>query len=140
MKKLSLVTAKVVRENEQYNYRMVGRGERYLVRHSEDENAGEKLSKYLTQYAKEPVVVEQVILQKNNEVIGELTDDVVFKATVAFIEVDPDTNKKRKVTRSYFVCADSIREAFDTLSGYLSDFLCGNSIVSIAQTKILEVL
>lgn len=66
MHNLSLVTAKITRENEQYNYRIVGRGEKYLVKHEDGENAGDKVIEKLTPFAKEPIVIEQVVLQKNH--------------------------------------------------------------------------
>ena len=55
---LSIVVAKVVRENAQYKYKLVGKGERYLVQHQEGDNPGNAVMKYLTPYAKEPVVIE----------------------------------------------------------------------------------
>lgn len=45
---LSIVVAKVVRENAQYKYKLVGKGERYLVHHQEGDNSGNAVMKYLT--------------------------------------------------------------------------------------------
>lgn len=55
---LSLVTAKVIRENENYSYKLVGKGEKYLVRHEEAGNAGDKVIEEITPFAKEPIVIE----------------------------------------------------------------------------------
>lgn len=40
MDQISLVTARVIRRNELYGYKLKGKGEQYLVRHQEGENAG----------------------------------------------------------------------------------------------------
>ncbi|MDN4754435.1 hypothetical protein QYZ87_07830 [Porphyromonadaceae bacterium W3.11] len=47
MQQISLVTARVVRENEQYAYKLVGKGEKYLVRHEDGDNAGESIREAL---------------------------------------------------------------------------------------------
>jgi len=64
MKKLSLVTAKVVRENEQYAYKLVGKGEKYLVLHEDGEKPEDVVISELAPFSKEPVSVESVVLQK----------------------------------------------------------------------------
>lgn len=140
MKHLSLVTAKVVRENAQYSYKVVGRGEKYLVQHEEGENAGDKVLEYLAPYAKEPVIIESVALQKSGEIIGDASDAFVYKAKVEFIEVNGDTGKEKKVTRNHFVCANSTREAFDVVADYLSGFISDNSVSALSRTKIIEIL
>ena len=136
MKNLSLVTAKVVRENEMYRYKLVGKGEKYLVAHEDMENPGDKVVVELTPFAKEPVVIEQVVLQKNVEFI-ESDGDVIYKSAVEYIELNENTGKK--VRRNYYLRANSTKEAFDVLSDYISVFVSDNSIVSVVRTKIIDV-
>ncbi len=141
MNKISLVTVKVVRRNEQYDYKIVGRGEKYLVLHNDGENAGEKTIAYLSPYVVEPIQVEQVILQKNTEVIGDAGKLAVFKATVEAIVVNHETGKQRKESRCYYVNGDSIKEAFDELVGFISEIsLSAEHIRSISRTNIIEVI
>lgn len=136
---LSLVTAKVIRENENYSYKLVGKGEKYLVRHEEAGNAGDKVIEEITPFAKEPIVIEQVSLQKNTEIIGYENSEFIFKASVEFIELK-DNGKEYKVKRNYFVLANSIQEALDTLKGFTEISMSDNYITSITRTKIIEVI
>ena len=140
MHNLSLVTAKITRENEQYNYRIVGRGEKYLVKHEDGENAGDKVIEKLTPFAKEPIVIEQVVLQKTTEIIGEPDEEFIYKAQIQFLEVNENTGKEKKMTRNYFVCANSTRDAFEVLSDYIDGFFSDSSIVSVVRTKIIEII
>lgn len=48
---MSIVTVTVTRENEQYAYKIVGKGEQYLVLHDDGQNAAEAVLKEV-----EPVV------------------------------------------------------------------------------------
>lgn len=137
MRNLSLVTAKVVRENEQYRYKLVGKGEKYLVAHDDMENPGDKVVTEITPFAKEPVVIEQVVLQKNVEFI-ESDGDSIYKSAVEYVELNENTGKERKVRRNYYLRANSTREAFDILSDFLSGFVSDNSIASLARTKIID--
>ena len=138
MKNLSLVTVKVVRENENYKYRLVGKGEKYLVRHDAENNAGDIVVKELTPFAKETIVVEQVLLQKNAEII-ESCGEFIYKAAIKYIEID-DTGKERKITRRYYVQSDSARDAFDAVAEFLSGSLNDACIMSVTQTNIIELL
>lgn len=139
MKKISLVTAKVVRENEQYNYKLVGKGEKYLVQHNEGENAGEKVMEYLTPYAKEPVIIESVVLQKSYaEIIGEVdSNKSIFRANIEVVVLDKDGQKTQKTAHKYYIFGSSVKDVVAVIEGlgYL-DF----AISSIARTNIIEVL
>lgn len=139
MKNLSTVTARIVRENEQYKYKIKGKGEKYLVIHEEGENAGDIVVEYLSPFAKEPVKIEQTTLLKGRpEIIGE--GDNIFQAKIEYISVDENKGKERKITNTYFVQAGHIREAFDALAEFISDFVSDACITSVSKTKIIEVL
>lgn len=147
MKKISLVTARVVRENEQYSYKLIGKREKYLVLHEDGENAGDKAMAYLTPFAKEPVQIEQVILQKNTvEILGgdvENEDKFLYKATVEFIEVNESTGKERKITRTYYVGADDVQIALNHLVDYLNECMETSGLAgisSIVRTKVIEAI
>lgn len=138
---ISVVVAKVVRENEQYKYRLVGKGEKYIVQHHEVDNAGEMVAKYLSPFAKEPVVIESVALQKSTEIIADISNEEgVYKAVVQFAEEDPDTGKIRKYKRNYFVGGDNFAEAYDKLMGEANNWMGLWQVLSLTKTNIIEYL
>lgn len=137
MQKLSLVTAKVVRENEQYAYKLVGKGEKYLVLHEDGEKAEDRVISELSPFAKEPVVIDSVVVQKNAEVL-EAGDgaDSIFRVAVKSMYIDEVSGKEKKATRKLFVRASTIENA---ISAAKKHELFG-SVASISETKILDVL
>lgn len=139
---ISIVVAKISRRNEQYNYRIVGKGERYLIQHDEGESPGDKVLQYLTPYAFEPVVIEGTSLQKRCEIIaGERAEDAssIYKGSVAFRE-ETENGKVKKTIRNYYICADNFFEAHEELSVHLSECMGSAEIVSMTKTNIIELL
>lgn len=141
---ISIVTAKIIRKNEQYNYRVVGKGERYLVVHEDGEGAGDVVLQYLAPYAQEPVVIEATALQKSTEIIGLDNPEAeercgIYKASVVFREL-LESGKTKKTTRRYYILAEELSYAH----GMLDDFLCSMvqdyEVVSISKTNIIECL
>ena len=125
MKKISVVTAKVVRENEQYAYKLVGKGGKYIVMHEDGENAGEKVVEKLSPFAKELVEIQQVR---------------VYKAHIEYSEMNEVTGGTKKQTLRYFVCADNIKEAYSLLADFIHEFVDESAIQSIIRTNIIEVI
>lgn len=140
MKKLSLVTAKVVRENEQYSYKLVGKGEKYLVIHEDGENAGEKVMKELAPYAKEPIVIESVVLKKQHEVVQIYDGGCVYQVVVECAEENEKTGKVRKFKIYYYVKANTTRDAFESIAEHLVGFVSDIAIVGVQCTKIIDII
>lgn len=141
MKNLSTVTARIVRESEQckYKLKLKGKGEKYLVLHDEGENAGDIVMAYLSPFAKEPVKIQQTTLLKGRtEIIGK--GETIFQAKIEFVTIDENKGKERKVSETYFVKSDGIREAFEELAEFVSGFISDAAITSVVRTKIVEVL
>ena len=136
--RLTLVTARVVRKNERYAYKLVGKGERYLVKHKEGENAGDKVIQELTYDAEEPVIVVQTQLLKNNvEFIEDEKADRFFNAKVEYTELTDDGKREKKVKDRYIVQANTAKEAFNRLSAVINaDDDC---ITTVAITNIIDV-
>ena len=137
--RLTLVTARVVRKNERYAYKLVGKGERYLVKHKEGENAGDKVIQELTYDAEEPVIVVQTQLLKNNvEFIEDEKADRFFNAKVEYTELTDDGKREKKVKDRYIVQANTAKEAFNRLSAVINaDDDC---ITTLAITNIIDVI
>lgn len=135
MQKLSLVTAKVIRENEQYAYKLVGKGEKYLVFHDEVEKAEDSVIIELTPFSKEPVSIDSVVVQKNCEIIGDSERELIFKASIKFMYLDEISGKEKKTTRKLFVHADSVKDAANAIYAEIPEA----HLSSISETKILDV-
>ena len=137
--RLTLVTARVVRKNERYAYKLVGKGERYLVKHKEGENAGDKVIQELTYDADVPVIVVQTQLLKNNvEFIEDEKADRFFNAKVEYTELTDDGKREKKVKDRYIVQANTAKEAFNRLSAVINaDDDC---ITTVAITNIIDVI
>ena len=136
---LSIVVAKVVRENAQYKYKLVGKGERYLVQHQEGDNSGNAVMKYLTPYAKEPVVIEGVSLQKHSDIV-ESFGEMIYKAVVQHVVEDIDTGRLHKSKRNYFINGDSYSDAYEALLAEANNWVGLSEIISLSKTNIIEVL
>jgi len=135
MQKLSLVTAKVVRENDQYAYKLIGKGEKYLVFHEDLEKAEDTVILELTPFSKEPVSIDSVIVQKNSEIIGDSESEQIFKASVKFMYLDEISGKEKKSSRKLFVRADTIEAAILVISSEIPE----GHLASITETKIFDV-
>ena len=137
--RLTLVTARVVRKNERYAYKLVGKGERYLVKHKEGENAGDKVIQELTYDAEEPVIVVQTQLLKNSvELIEDEKANRFFNATVEYTELTDDGKREKKVKDRYIVQANTAKEAFNTLSVVIN--VDDDCITTVAITNIIDVI
>lgn len=136
MEQISLVTARVVRRNAQYAYKLVGKGEQYLVRHEDGDNAGDKVLEYLAPYAAEPVTIEAVRLEKNVEFLNaEDVRDQIYKCTIEYVTLNEKMGKETKVRRSRYVYANSCKEAIDVACE-----LEAGCVTSVSLTKIIELL
>ena len=137
--RLTLVTARVVRKNERYAYKLVGKGERYLVKHKEGENAGDKVIQELTYDAEVPVIVVQTQLLKNNvEFIEDEKADRFFNAKVEYTELTDDGKREKKVKDRYIVQANTAKEAFNRLSAVIN--VDDDVITTVAITNIIDVI
>ena len=140
MDQISLVTARVVRRNEQYGYKLKGKGEQYLVRHQEGENPGDKVVEYLQPFAIEPIIIEAVRLEKGVDFLNQEEErERNYKCTVAYIVLNESTGKESKVRKGMYLYADDCQEALNCVE---KSFGLAESagVVSIAQTKIIELI
>ncbi len=139
MDRLSLVTARVVRQNEQYNYKVVGKGEQYLVRHADNERADEKAIEFLKPFSREPVIVVRTELLKGSvELLEHEETDRFYKCITEYMEL-LETGKEKKVTGQYFVQASNISDVMSKLlKAYMH--LDAVDVKSIARSKIIDVI
>lgn len=137
---ISLVTAKVIRANEQYNYKLKGKGEKYLVNHNEGESASDIIVDYLTPYAVEGSVVsiESVMVQKSTEILDSKDEDCpIYKCSIRLEELLED-GKTRKVQRKIFVQASNPAEAIALVENEMTG-LYEYEVLSVTKTNIIEI-
>lgn len=137
---ISLVTAKVTRANDMYAFLKNGKCEKYLVRHNENESATGIIVEYLTPYAVEyrPVSIENVVEQKDTEVLESAHEDCpIYKVVIRGME-DTLDGRMRKFSRKVFVQAPSLdialkqtEEAWGNVDEY--------EVVSVQKTPIIEI-
>jgi hypothetical protein len=65
--------------------------------------------------------------------------DKYFIAKISFDSVDIDSDKSKKVTHTLLIGASTIEEATETLKDELKTLLVDYIIVSITETKIVEI-
>lgn len=145
MKQLSMVSAKVLRQNENYKYRLAGKGERYLVYHNEDDSPIEIVKNYLRPYVIEEPSIDSVALQRGVSYVEDSMGDYVWRAQLRYtsrILLENGTEKERKVSAKYLVCADDMSQAFESIVAYLESNTehPSSSLVSISRVNVIEVI
>lgn len=80
-------------------------------------------------------------IRKTNfaEVIPAEEAESWFKCKVVYHTVDGDRDKEVKITTYLLLCANHIKEAFETLESHFSGMLVAYEVPSIIQTNIVEV-
>lgn len=138
---ISLITAKIIRTNAQYAYKLKGKGEKYLVRHAEGESAADIIIDYLTPYAVEgaPVSIESVVVQKSAEVLeGSHEDCPIYKCAIRLEEI-LEEGKTHKVRRNVFIPALDPGEALKFVEEEMSGGTYDYEILSVQKTNIIEI-
>ncbi|HOI27358.1 MAG TPA: DUF4494 family protein [Paludibacteraceae bacterium] len=142
--KTMIVTARVVRENEQYSYKVVGKGEQYLVKGPDSmttEQASAEVIKQITPYAKEPVTIEQVRLVKNcdsfvSEEMPDGCDFTFYKLTFKYTLVTEE-GRRSKVMQNVIVGDGTITDAISTSAKNIG---CNSEFVTSAiLTPIIDM-
>lgn len=139
---ISIVTAKVIRANAQYAYKLKGKGEKYLVKHQEKESAADIVVKYLTPYVVEnaPLSIESVVVQKSSEVLNEGEGyERIYKCSLR-LEEELESGKVHWVQRKVFVSALSIADALKFVEEDMSGTVYDYEILSVQKTNIIEII
>ena len=139
---ISIVTAKVIRANAQYAYKLKGKGEKYLVWHDEGESAADIVVKYLTPYVVEnaPLSIESVVVQKSAEVLNEGQGyERIYKCSLRF-EEELESGKVHWVQRKVFLPASSVTEAVKLVEEDMSGTVYNYEILSVQKTNIIEII
>lgn len=137
---LSIVTARVARQNEHYNY-VATKGEKYLVRHEEGESASNIIVEHLSPYAISPVQIESVVVQKSTDLLAEPQEALpIYKATVQELLLNEKNGKTKRKTHKYYLQAQDFAGALDRVEDELCHLMGNFEIQSITKTPIIEIL
>ncbi|MBO4731029.1 MAG: DUF4494 family protein, partial [Bacteroidaceae bacterium] len=66
-------------------------------------------------------------------------DGVWYKAKVAMLSIDESAGKEKKVNVTLYVRAKDFRSALANTEGFLGGLVTDRTILSIAETNIMEV-
>ncbi len=138
---ISLVTARVVRQNEQYRY-AASKNEKYLVEHGEKESAAALITAFLAPYSTEPVQVLSVVLQNGSEIIGHQEPDegqAIYKVNLIEYVPDEKTGRPKRKSHRYFIAASGLHKAAECMQAQLDSLLGDYEITAITKTGIIEI-
>lgn len=85
--------------------------------------------------------IEVVTMKRSRctELIGDGSKEKWFKAKVNYITVNEKTGKERKTPYYYFVNAETIADAKNTVDDFFRGTIIDYSIATLDETKILDV-
>lgn len=142
--KTSIVTVKIVRKNDQYAYKLKGKGEQYLVTHEDGAKPEDSVIEHLSDYAQVPIQVESIITCKNNPEILPFDpaegDTIIYKAIVQLVSFSEETGKETKQTVPVYIHSESIDKALSQLIEHSSSWISDVNIKSISKTNLIEVI
>lgn len=73
------------------------------------------------------------------ELIGDGSKEKWFKAKVNYITIDEKTEKERKTPYYYFVNAETIADAKNTIDVFFVGTMIDYSVATLDETKVLDV-
>jgi len=83
--------------------------------------------------------VRKIAITNITEIIPSTFGDRWFKVKVAFITVDEETGKEKRVGQLVLVFANSVEEADKKTKEGMSGMMCDFEIKSISESNILDV-
>ncbi len=84
-------------------------------------------------------VIAKITRTKISEIIPSDNGDRWYKARVAFITVDEENGKEKKVIQNLLVFSDNIKNAFDQIINAMQGMMADFEIIGISESTILEV-
>ena len=70
---------------------------------------------------------------------GDNCSDRYYRAKLAFITLDEKTEKEKSTSVTYCVQANSFKHAFDNLTSVMKGTMFDYSVISLAETKLIDV-
>jgi hypothetical protein len=83
--------------------------------------------------------VAKIAKTRISEIIPSEKGDRWYKARVAFITIDEENGKEKRVVQSVLVFSDSIKEAFDQIIESMHGMMADFEIIGINESNIVDV-
>ncbi len=112
--------------------------ENYLLDAVDFTDAEAKARLEFAKFIPEDYTITKIVKTKFSEIIPSDADRY-FKGRIAFIALDENTGKSKRVIDDSLVQADSVKQAEKLISEAWAKVVLGIEIVSVSESKILDV-
>ena len=130
-------TAKYIKMDETGHEKKAS--ETYLLDAISFTEAESRIYKELQTMVSEEFIVSRIAKTRISEIIPSDNGDRWYKAKVAFITVDEESGKEKRVSQSVLVFSDSIKEAYDQIIVAMEGMMADFEISGINESTILDV-
>ena len=130
-------TAKYIKMDETGHEKKAS--ETYLLDAISFTEAESRIYKELQTMVSGEFVVSRIAKTRISEIIPSDNGDRWYKAKVAFITVDEESGKEKRVSQFVLVFSDSIKEAYDQIIVAMEGMMADFEISGINESTILDV-
>lgn len=130
-------TAKYIKMDENGHEKKAS--ETYLLDAISFTEAESRIFKELKTMVSGEFVVSKIAKTRISEIIPSDTGDRWYKAKVAFITVDEESGKEKRVAQFVLVFSNNIKEAYNQIIGAMQGMMADFEISGINESTILDV-
>lgn len=130
-------TAKYIKMDETGHEKKAS--ETYLLDAISFTEAESRIYKELQTMVSGEFVVSRIAKTRISEIIPSDNGDRWYKAKVAFITVDEESGKEKRVSQSVLVFSDNVKEAYDQIIVAMEGMMADFEISGINESTILDV-
>ena len=130
-------TAKYIKMDENGHEKKAS--ETYLLDAISFTEAENRIYKELQTMVSGEFVVSKIAKTRISEIIPSDTGDRWYKAKVAFITVDEESGKEKRIAQLVLVFSKSIKEAYDQIIEAMQGMMADFEIAGINETTIMDV-
>ena len=135
---MSWFTVKVryTKQNEDGSFKRVT--EPYLLAAVSFTDAEKRIYEELENTIRGEFHVMSINITELHDIFDNEQSDVWFKTKISYSSVD-DSDKAKKVTQTFYLNADSVKDADSSIKEELSTMLVDFTVDSVVKTKIVDV-
>ena len=112
--------------------------ENYLLLATIFGEAEEKIYKRLSEVVVGEFIVTKISKTNISEVINSDGGDRYYKGKIAFVVLDENTGKSKRIIQTVMVMADSVDQADERMAEAFKDVVLGAEVVSVVESNILD--
>lgn len=136
MKQFFQTTAKFIRRDE--NGKECKITESYLVPAIIFAEAEERINRELSATVTSEFIVTKIAKSNLSEVIPSVGDKY-YRGKIAFVVLDENSGKSKRITQPVLVMADSVDQAEERIAEAYKDTTLGVDIIGVMESNIVEV-